>query len=143
MTPRLFTVIMEYLPSSTRSAPTRRSLEQTSEPGASSWLGALPLQSQGFNLNKGEFQDALCLRYDKPLKNIPSKCACGAVFNTTHAMNCHRGGFINARHDNIRNFDCKLLQNVCRDVEIEPQLQKVLDGIFSTVSQPTSVMKRD
>ena len=45
----------------------RRSLEQTSEAGASSWLGALPLQKHGFNLNKGEFQDSLCLRYEKPL----------------------------------------------------------------------------
>ena len=33
-----------------QSAQTKRSLEQTSEPGDSSWLGALPLQSQGFNL---------------------------------------------------------------------------------------------
>ena len=67
----------------------------------------------------------------KKLKNLPSKCPGGAVFNVTHAMNCHRGGFINARHDSIRNFDGKLLENVCNDVEIEPQLQKVSGGQFS------------
>ena len=43
-------------------------LEQLSEPGASSWVGALPLKEQGFNLNKSEFNDALCLRYNKQLK---------------------------------------------------------------------------
>ena len=113
-----------------QSTHIKRSIEQTAEPGASSWLGALPLQQHGFNLNKCEFQDALCLRYDKPLKNIPSKCACGADFNITHAMNCHRGGFVNARHDNIRNFEYKLLENVCNDVEIEPQLHKVVAGNY-------------
>ena len=41
----------------------QRNLEQLSEPGASSWLGAFPLQDQDFNLTKGEFQDALALRY--------------------------------------------------------------------------------
>ena len=49
---------------------TQRKLEQLSQPGASSWLGALPLESQGFNLTRGEFQDALALRYDKPVKKL-------------------------------------------------------------------------
>ena len=104
---------------------TKRSVEQTQQPGASSWLGALPLKSQGMNLSKEEFQDALCLRYDKNLKNLPSKCACNMDFTVTHAMNCKKGGFINARHDNIRDFDCKLLEKVCTDVESEPHLQPV------------------
>lgn len=69
----------------------KRNLEQLAQPGASTWLGALPLKDQGFNLNKGEFQDALHLRYDKPLKNISSTCPCGKAFTVTHAMNCHRG----------------------------------------------------
>ena len=102
-----------------------RNLEQLSEPGASSWLGAIPLKEQGFNLNKSEFQDALNLRYDRPLKNLPSKCPCGMNFDVTHVMNCHRGGFINARHDNVRNFEGRLLKDVCNDVQIEPILQPV------------------
>ena len=103
----------------------KRTLEQLAEPGASSWLGALPLKEQGFNLNKAEFQDAMCLRYDKTLKNLPSKCPCGTNFSVTHAMNCHRGGFINIRHNNIRNFEAHLLKEVCNDVQIEPPLQPV------------------
>ena len=107
----------------TLSAERKRNVEQTARPGASSWLGALPLESRGLNLNKGEFQDALCLRYDKPLKNLPSICPCTKAFNVTHAMNCHKGGFINSRHDNIKNFAAKLLEGLCKDVEVEPHLQ--------------------
>ena len=108
-----------------RSKVTQRNFEQLSQPGASTWLGALPLKDQGFNLNKAEFQDALNLRYDRHLKNIPTKCGCGKAFTVTHAMNCKKGGFISARHDSIRNFEARLLKQVCNDVQVEPPLQPV------------------
>ena len=101
----------------------KRNMEQLSGSGSSSWLSALPLKEQGFDLNKSEFQDALNLRYDKPLKNMPSKCACGKTFSVTHAMNCALGGFVIARHDNVRNFEGNLLKQVCNDVQLEPPLQ--------------------
>ena len=88
-----------------QSADMKRNLEQLSEPGASSWLSARPLKDQNFDLNRGEFQDAINLRYDKPLKNLPSKCPCNHQYTVTHAMNCHRGGFINKRHDKIRDYE--------------------------------------
>ena len=31
--------------------------------GASSWLTVLPLDEHGFSLHKGDFRDAVCLRY--------------------------------------------------------------------------------
>ena len=105
----------------------QRTLEQLSEPGASSWLGALPIEEHGFNLSKAEFHDALALRYRRTAKNLPSKCPCGQAFTTTHAMNCSLGGFINARHDNIRDLECKLLKSVQNDVECEPILRPVLN----------------
>ena len=108
----------------------KRNLEQLSEPGASSWLGAFPLKEHGFDLNKSEFQDAVNLRYNKTLKNLPAKCPCGAVYDITHAMNCHRGGFINARHDKVRNFEANLLKQVCNDVQIEPPLQPTTGFTF-------------
>ena len=108
----------------------QRNLEQLSEAGASSWLGAIPLQAQGFNLTKGEFQDALALRYNKDIKNLPSKCLCGSKFDVTHALNCHKGGFVNARHNNIRNLECSLLKSVVNDVECEPSLQPVVNKPF-------------
>ena len=110
-----------------QDAKTQRTLEQLSEPGASSWLGALPLASHGFNLTKGEFQDGLAIRYNKQVSNLPSKCPCGSAFTTTHALNCHKGGFVNARHDNIRNLELNLLKSVVNDVECEPPLQPVLN----------------
>ena len=69
-----------------------RAIELGSEKGASTWLTALPLQEQGFNLNKQEFHDALCLRYGWQLKNLPSHCICGSVYSTDHAMTCPHGG---------------------------------------------------
>ena len=112
---------------SKQSPDLQKLLEQHSEPGASSWLGAIPLEAHNFNLTKSEFNDSLCLRYKKPLKNLPSKCPCGAVYNVTHALNCHRGGFVNARHDRIRDVECQLLKMVLHDVESESQLQPVID----------------
>ena len=106
---------------------TKRALEQLSAPGASSWLGALPLESHGFNLTKGEFQDALALRYNKPVKNLPEKCPCDEPYTVTHALNCHGGGCVNARHDNIKHFECGLLKSVVRDIECEPMLQPVVN----------------
>lgn len=102
---------------------TKRNLEQLAGTGASSWLSAIPLQDQGFNLNKSEFQDALNLRYNKSLKNLPSKCPCEKPFSVTHALNCKKGGFITARHDNVKKFEANLLKQVCNDVQIEPPLQ--------------------
>ena len=87
---------------STQTAQMQRTLEQLSEPGASSWLGALPLKSQGFNLTKSEFHDVMALRYHKEVKNLPSTCSCCQPFNITHSLDCHLGGFVNARHDSIR-----------------------------------------
>lgn len=108
-------------------ASRQKSLDQASEQGASSWLSALPIASHGLSLTKSEFHDALCLRYDMQLPNLPSRCPCGASFNPTHALNCHKGGFINARHDRIRDLEANLLKSICQDVETEPQLQPVIN----------------
>ena len=103
----------------------KRAVHQNREKGASSWLTVLPLKDQGFTLNKEEFRDALSLRYDRKIKNLPSKCSCGELFNVNHAMNCKKGGFVSIRHDSLRNFETNLLKKVCNDVEIEPKLQPV------------------
>ena len=95
-------------------------MELGTEKGASTWLTALPLQEQGFTLNKQEFQDALCLRYGWQLKNLPSHCVCGSVFSTNHAMTCSHGGLTTARHNDIRDITANWLSEVCRTVEREP-----------------------
>ena len=39
-------------------------------------------------------------------------------------------GFIHMRHDNLRNFDANLLKEICKDVEIEPNLQPLSGESF-------------
>ena len=102
---------------------TKRAMKQAQDKGASSWLSALPLEEQGFNLNKGEFRDALAIRYNTSLRSLPSKCPCGQRFDTDHALNCKRGGFVIMRHNNVQDFESNLLAQVCSDVELEPPLQ--------------------
>ena len=108
---------------STQDRDVMRSIKQSRQSGASNWLSAIPLAKHHLNFNKGEFRDALALRYNKHMPGLPSMCVCGQPFNVTHAMNCKKGGFISARHDNIRDFEAKLLSQVCNDVETEPPLQ--------------------
>ena len=57
-------------------------------------------------------------------------------------MNCKRGGFINARHDGIRDFEASLLSQACTDVESEPHLQPVTSEILSARSANTSAEAR-
>ena len=73
-------------------AEVHRNLIQAREQGASNWLSALPLEKHGFTLNKLEFRDAIALRYNRHLENLPSLCICGTKFDVAHAMNCKRGG---------------------------------------------------
>ena len=65
---------------------------QAKEKGASNWLGVIPLEEHKFILTKSEFRDAICIRYDKPLRGMPSKCPCGQKFDVTHAINRKRVG---------------------------------------------------
>lgn len=91
--------------------------------GASSWLAARPIESHGFALHKGAFRDALALRYGWEPINLPAVCACGASFDSSHALSCQKGGFTITRHNEIRDFTAKILSEVCHDVEVEPKLQ--------------------
>ena len=65
---------------------TLKAIQDAKIPGASSWLGVLPLAEFGFALNKGEYRDALSLRYGRPLKGLPAMCPCGQKYNVAHAL---------------------------------------------------------
>ena len=103
----------------------QRALDLAAEKGSSVWLTVLPLREMGFNLNKREFRDAIKLRYDWPVDDIPSTCVCGDIFTVDHAMICKRGGFITQRHNELRDLEADLLSMVCSDVEIVPVLQDI------------------
>ena len=112
----------------------KRTLDLSSEKGSSVWLTVAPLYELGFNLNKREFRDAIQLRYDWPIEDIPTRCVCGDIFSVDHSMVCKKGGFIIQRHNELRDLEADLLSMVCKDVEIEPQLQDVTGEQLSSGS---------
>ena len=97
--------------------------EELCKRGSSTWLTSLPLAEHGFNLNKSEFWGALALRYDLSLREFPNHCACGKINSIEHCLSCARGGYVNLRHNQIRDLTANLLAEAgCRDVTIEPHL---------------------
>ena len=115
----------------------KRCVDLTKERGSSSWLSVLPLSEQGFHLHKGEFRDALCLRYGWSLSNTPQLCNCGKAFTVNHAMVCHMGGFPTIRHNEIRDLTASLLTEVCPNMAIEPHLQPLSGESFRLASTNT------
>ena len=75
------------------SADMSRRLEHLSSRGVSSWLNTLPIREHGYHLSKGDFRDAVALRYDWALVDVPTTCSCGQPFSPAHAMCCPTGGF--------------------------------------------------
>ena len=97
------------------------------------------LKEHGFNLNKSEFRDALCLRYNWQLKNVAQHCVCGVNRSTDHAMICPHGGMTIIRHNEIRDITADWLSEVCSETEKEPQLQPITgESIF-----PKSANKKE
>ena len=119
-----------------------RSVNQSRDKGASSWLTAVPLVDQGLVLNKQEFRDSLRLRYNMPLSDLPSKCVCGEKYTVCHALSCKKRGFVAQRHDGVRNLLTSLIGKVCTNVEVEPQLQPLDNERFNLRSAETSLEAR-
>ena len=92
---------------------------------ASTWLTTIPMKLFGFRLNKQQFWDALCLRYDIPLRDVPKYCQCGQKYSINHCLTCKKGGYVIIRHNIVRDTIAELLQEICKDVRVEPQLLPV------------------
>ena len=70
----------------------------------SSWLAVLPVHRDQFDLSAQEFRDGLTLRYNKPpLCILPTCDGCGTSFTVIHAMDCHVGGLVGRRHNEVRD----------------------------------------
>ena len=67
--------VKNYLPESTK-----RAVDLAREEGASSWLTAIPINDLGYDLNKAQFWDAIKLRYDWEITDLPSVCVYGALY---------------------------------------------------------------
>ena len=102
-----------------------RFLTLATEKGAGSWLTALPMEKYGYDLNKQDFRDAICLRYGWKIPNIPSHCICKQKNTVDHILNCKQGGFVNMRHNEVRDLEAEFLSDICKDVRIEPGLLPV------------------
>ena len=68
------------------------------------------------------FFDLIIIRYGWQLDHLPSKCECGSTFSIDHALSCKKGGFVPLRQNQVRNLTASLLNEVCHDVCVEPQL---------------------
>ena len=114
----------------------KRALEFAQEKGSSLWLTTQPSQEHGCFLNRQEFKDALSLRYSWEVKGIPKFCACGQENNTDHCLTCKKGGFVNLRHNALRDTEAALLKEVCHDVRLEPGLMPIenTDDFFALAS---------
>ena len=95
-----------------------------------SWLFILPIKEHGFAL-KGEFRDALCLRYGWRPKHLPNICICGHSFSIEHALSCRHGGFPIWRHNELRDITASLMKEVCKGVGIKPLLQPLTNEVLS------------
>ena len=115
-----------------------KTIHLAKEKGASNWLTSLPLSEMDFHLSKREFWDAVSIRYNWPLSKIPTQCVCGSQFDLEHALSCGKGGFIIQRHNELRDLSANLLAEVCKDVAIEPVLEKLSGETFKCKSTITS-----
>ena len=99
--------------------------------GASSLLTALALDEHGFLLHKGDFRDAVCLRYRWSLSHLPTECVCGASFTDSHPFTYPHGGYPTLHHNEIRDFTAQLMFEVCPIVTTLPTLLPVTHERFS------------
>ena len=114
----------------TLSEQMKRLLSLSSEKGTSSWLTSLPLSRYGFRLNKQQFIDAVCMRYDLRLKDVPKFCSCGEAYSIHHCLTCKAGGYVHIRHNAVRDTFAEVLKEICKDVQIEPQLLPITGEVL-------------
>ena len=60
----------------------------------------------------------------------PRFCDCGAKNDHNHILNCKRGGYVNYRHNNVRDSVAEYLRLVTSDVKIEPLLTPIESPSF-------------
>ena len=58
------------------SEKTLRAVDLATQKVASNWLTILPIRDKNFDLNRSEFRDAVKLRYDWDVPDMPSVCVC-------------------------------------------------------------------
>ena len=77
------------------------------------------------------------IRYGWIITKLPVNCECGAYFDLQHALSCKKGGFVSLRHNHLRNITASLLNEVCKDVMVEPPLQTLTAENFEETVKPS------
>ena len=116
-----------------------RSVNQSRDKGASSWLTAVLLVDNGLVLNEQELRDSLRLKYNMPLSGLPSKCVRGGKYAVCHALSRKKEGFVAQRHDGVHNQLASRVGKVSTNIKVEPQLQPLDNERFklrSAVKSP-------
>lgn len=107
----------------------KRSLEKVQTQKISSWLNVLPIAKDNFDLSPTEFRDALSIRYQRPMLNIPTQCdGCGETFSLQHALKCKKGGLVTQRHNEVRDAVGDLSSLVWKDIKREPIVREANDA---------------
>ena len=127
----------------TQDVKERRRREELNLKCTGNWLTAPPIKARGHYLSKKAFEDAIRIRMGLEPKEIPRICACGQRNNLTHTQNCHRGGYINLRHDSIRDVIHKNASKAFHDTEIEPRLNPVEDHTLPSGANTTEHARTD
>ena len=83
------------------------------------------------------------MRYDLRLKDVPKSCACGKDYSINHCLSCKNGGFIHMRHNIVRDSVHELLQEICKDVKLEPMLLPVTNEELPAGSNVTDGARAD
>ena len=103
--------------------PDSKFLELAREKGSYCWLSALPIQRLGYVLNKQSFRDAVRLRYNWSIPQIPRYCSCGVQNDNDHLLVCKKGGYVHIRHDALVKVEAEIMREAgCKNVVIEQHL---------------------
>ena len=106
-------------------------MDISSDKGSSNWVTAYPSYERHTDLSKGEFTDAVCLRYGWPILSIDADCACGTAFSVEHALNCKFGGLRAIQHNEVRDVMAQCMKDSgYAHVETEPCLQELSGEVF-------------
>ena len=103
----------------------KAAMKNTVEKDASAWVTATPLYEHGTVLHKGDFIDAMHMRYGWTLPDLPVTCPCGTAFSLQHALDCKLGGFRTIQHNEVRDVFAQVMRDAGHTVETEPPLQKL------------------
>ena len=121
------------------SKPLQRAIAVARQKGASSWVTAMPSEEHDTVLHKGDFLDALYIRYGWDILDLPEKCVCGEAFNVQHSLDCPIGGYRALMHNEVRDLVAECLKEArYHAVEPEPDLQPLTGETFKLKSVNTA-----